>query len=109
MNWTKPNFTQWVAIVTTVITFGGYIWHSENDRIDGKIKQHDQEQRLDSIATAFAVFVIRFDALQKDRSMINKQRDADKVKDDERTDEIILEVKELQTRFDDFLFYKYKK
>lgn len=108
MNWTKPNFTQWVAIITTVVTFVGYIWHSENDRIDSKIKQHDQEQRLDSIATAFAIFVTKFDALQKDRAMINKQRDLDKQNDDERTDNIILDIRELKTRFDDFLYYRKK-
>lgn len=109
MNWTKPNFTQWIAILTITGSAIGYIWHSENDRIDGKIKQHDQEQRLDSIATAFAIFVTEFKELRKNREATTVQRDREKKEDDERLDAQNVRLTIIETRFDDYIFYKLKK
>lgn len=106
MNWTKPNFTQWVTIVTLVCSAAGYVWHSESERVDQKIKQHDQDQRVDSIATAFAIFVTEFKELRKNREVSTKQRDEEKKEDDERTERLDVRVTVIETEFHDYLKYK---
>lgn len=109
MNWTKPNFTQWVAIITLSASAIGYVWHSENDRIDGKIKQHDQEQRLDSVCTALVIFITEFKELRKNREATTIQRDKEKKEDDERTDALNVRVTIMETKWEDFQYYKLKK
>ena len=110
MNWIKPNFTQWVAIVTTTIALLGYIWRGENERIDSKIKQHDLEQKIDSIGNQLNIVATRFEELRKNRE-ITLKANAEKDKAlDERIDTEVLNENILNTEFNDFKeYYKTKK
>ena len=106
MNWTKPNFTQWVTILTLTASVIGYLWHAESNRVQAEIQQHDQEQRIDSIATAFAIFVNEFKELRKNRDIVIKQRDQEKEENDIRLDEINTRLVVIETEFHDFLKYR---
>jgi hypothetical protein len=106
MNWTKPNFTQWVTIITLIGSVIGYLWHIESNRVEAQIAQHDQEQRIDSIATAFAIFVNEFKDLRKNREIVLKQREEEKEQNDIRLDEIGTRLTIMETEFHDYLKYK---
>jgi hypothetical protein len=106
MNWTKPNFTQWVTILTLTASVIGYLWHAESNRVQAQIEQHDQEQRIDSIATAFAIFVNDFKELRKNRDILIKQREEEKEQNDIRLDEIGTRLTVIETKFDDYLKYR---
>lgn len=113
MNWTKPNFTQWVAIITTIVAIAGYVGHIESVRTEAQkaheqtlIEQHDQEQRIDSIATAFAIFVKEFRDLQKNRTETTRQRDQEKKEVDERTQVLYIRLAIMETEFHDYLKFK---
>jgi hypothetical protein len=106
MNWTKPNFTQWVTILTLAASVIGYLWHAESNRVQAQIEQHDQEQRIDSIATAFAIFVNDFKELRKNRDILIKQREEEKEENDVRLDEINTRLTVIETEFHDYLKYR---
>lgn len=106
MNWTKPNFTQWVTIITITGSAIGYLWHAETLRVKSEIEQHDQEQRIDSIATAFAIFVNEFKELRKSREVTTRQRDLEKQETDQRTYRIDTRLTVIETEFHDYLKYK---
>jgi len=106
MNWTKPNFTQWVTIITLTASAIGYVWHSENERIDSKLRQHDFEQRVDSIGNQLNLLYTRFETLRANREVTLKANaEKDKVLD-ERADKQELDLTVLSTEFHDYLKYK---
>lgn len=106
MNWTKPNFQQWVTIITILGSTVAYLWHIETSRVEQQIQQHDQEQRIDSIATAFAIFVNEFKELRKNREVTTAKRDEEKKIDDERWDALNVRLTVAETEFHDFLKYR---
>lgn len=109
MNWTKPNFTQWVTIITLSVSAVLYLWRAENERVKSEIKQHDQEQRIDSIATAMAIFINEFRELQKNRAATTKQRDQEKQEIEQRTQSNETRLTIIEQQWKDFIFYKLKK
>lgn len=109
MNWTKPNFAQWVTILTVTGSLIGYAWHAESERVKGEIEQHDLRQKVDSINTAFTVFMSEFRDLQKNRVITTKQRDQEKQQDDERIQGLNIRLTIMETKWSEFLFYNHKK
>lgn len=91
----------------------GFIKTYLNDREDTRKKhetdaiyQHDLEQRIDSIQTAFAVFWNEYQESKSQQVARVKQRDNEKRENDLVHYEFGVRLTKIETRFDDHLIYK---
>ncbi len=111
----KPNLSQLATMLTILgllvgwyLSYSSKVAESKANHEANLIKQHDQDQRLDSIVTAFTIFAHDFAELQKNWGATRTQRDHEKTEDDKRTTELKIELVILETEFHDYLKYKKK-
>lgn len=109
----KPNLSQLATMLTILglligwyFSYSSKVEESKKNHEDSLIKQHDQDQRLDSIVTAFAIFAHDFSDLQKNWAAGRKQRDVEKEENDKQTIALKIELITLETEFHDYLKYK---
>lgn len=116
VTWTKANIAVIISIVMGAIGIFQFV-KSYNKDLDERrnkdkadaIYQHDLEQRIDSIQTAFSVMWHDYEDNKSQQVNRTKTRDAEKRENDVVHYEFGYRLTKLEQWKEDFVFYKLKK
>jgi hypothetical protein len=105
----RYTLLQWITIIGFSASVIGYIVHLENIHVQDEVSRNNAIKQRDATISVLRAHDVQISELKASFSSHNAKDAANKTDFDIRMDATETGLKVLETRFNDFLYYKSKK